>query len=379
MIPALFVAGILGLFAGSFLGVVLHRVPRNASIVQPPSFCWACGTPLRWYDNLPLIGFLLLRGRCRDCETPIGHGAWLMECATAALAMGVTALVLNAPNLAPSWAPNGPWALGVPLLILLAFAAAALVLTIIDFQHLIMPDEITLPLALASPLWALGTGLHRRLGWDVAQWFVVPNTEGTVWSLNHGLQLILGVSLGAAILLPLSNGFAFWVLKRFSGPDQQWTEADFRGLKVTSWILAISIALPALLSVLLLSINHNPGPVSQAGLDLAQGALGTAMGIWMLHGIGLIGTLAFRRNAMGLGDVKLQASLGALLGPIGILVSFSAAIFLAVIAAGVTMLWRLHKDFDREIPFGPWLLSGAAVTLIWGQDLMTLVRRLTGF
>ena len=67
LILSVIIAGVLGAFIGSFLGVVIHRLPQGKSIVSPPSHCDDCGTVLRWYDNVPLFGWLLLRGRCRWC------------------------------------------------------------------------------------------------------------------------------------------------------------------------------------------------------------------------------------------------------------------------------------------------------------------------
>jgi len=125
-------AGLLGLAAGSFANVVIHRVPRRESVVRPGSRCPACGTPVAWRDNLPLVSWLLLRGRCRSCRAPISVRYPLVE-----LAMGllwfVVALRLTAGGL--GWA--------VPAYLALAFVC--LVLAMIDAATRLLPNRITYP------------------------------------------------------------------------------------------------------------------------------------------------------------------------------------------------------------------------------------------
>ena len=87
MIAAL--AGVLGLVIGSFLNVVLYRVPRHMSIARPPSACPNCGAHVRWFDNVPVLSWAVLRGRCRDCKHPISIRYPLIELATGALFAGV--------------------------------------------------------------------------------------------------------------------------------------------------------------------------------------------------------------------------------------------------------------------------------------------------
>jgi leader peptidase (prepilin peptidase) / N-methyltransferase len=148
-------AGTLGLVAGSFANVVIHRVPRHESVVRPGSRCPACGTPVAWRDNLPLLGWLLLRGRCRSCRAAIPVRYPLVE-----LAMGLL-WFLVALRLAGE---GFQWA--VPAY--LAFAFVCLVLAMIDAATRLLPNRITYP---AFPLVAglllvasLGVGDLGRFG-----------------------------------------------------------------------------------------------------------------------------------------------------------------------------------------------------------------------
>jgi leader peptidase (prepilin peptidase)/N-methyltransferase len=125
-------AGLLGLAVGSFANVVIYRVPRRESVVRPGSHCPACGTPVAWRDNLPLVGWLALRGRCRSCRAPIPIRYPLVE-----LAMGLlwflVALRLAGDGL--GWA--------IPAYLALAFICV--VLAVIDASTRLLPNRITYP------------------------------------------------------------------------------------------------------------------------------------------------------------------------------------------------------------------------------------------
>ncbi|GIF06791.1 prepilin peptidase [Actinoplanes siamensis] len=127
--PLLVIAGVLGLAVGSFLNVVIHRVPRNQSLVRPGSHCPDCGHAIRNRHNVPVLGWLLLRGRCADCATPISARYPLVEAGTAALFVAVTA------RFGWSWELPG----------YLYLAAVAIALALIDLDVMRLPDKIVLP------------------------------------------------------------------------------------------------------------------------------------------------------------------------------------------------------------------------------------------
>jgi leader peptidase (prepilin peptidase)/N-methyltransferase len=121
-------AMLLGLAIGSFLNVVIHRLPREESIVFPGSHCPACAAPLQWFDNVPLLSYLWLRGRCRSCRSAISPRYPAIELLAGALFAAVV-LRHGVDAMTPVW-----W----------AFAAALLAAAAIDFDHRIIPDEISL-------------------------------------------------------------------------------------------------------------------------------------------------------------------------------------------------------------------------------------------
>jgi leader peptidase (prepilin peptidase)/N-methyltransferase len=149
MVPATF-AGVLGTIVGSFLNVVAYRLPRHESLISPPSHCPGCGVPVKAYDNVPIISWLLLRGHCRSCKQPISPRYPLVEALTGALCVGAVLAHGSAAGIALSI-----------LLILLVVPIA-----LIDIEYRIIPNRITGPgavLALALGLALDPSGEPARL------------------------------------------------------------------------------------------------------------------------------------------------------------------------------------------------------------------------
>lgn len=251
-IVAAVLLGGLGLAVGSFLNVVIYRVPLGLSVVRPGSACPGCRTPIAPRDNIPLLSWLLLRGRCRSCGTPISARYPLVELLTA-----VTWLATAA------WA-NATGNLGL-LPLLLVLASAGIALFAIDLEHHRLPDAIVLPL---YPVTVAGLALD---GMVTGEWPLIP------------------ALLGTAV-----------------------------------WVLVIG------------------------GLWLATGGRG-----------------------MGFGDVKLAPVLGATLGWVDVgaaAVALFAAFALGAVV-GIALLAARRAGRKSALPFGPFLLLGAAVGLVAGPTI----------
>jgi leader peptidase (prepilin peptidase)/N-methyltransferase len=135
--------GALGTLVGSFLNVVIYRVPRGRSVVSPPSACGSCGHPVRPYDNIPLVSWLLLRGRCRDCAAPISTRYPLVELGVAVF-FGVTAWRFTGNLLGAG--TGGEFAAELlQLVAYLYFAAVSVALALIDLDVRRLPNAIVLP------------------------------------------------------------------------------------------------------------------------------------------------------------------------------------------------------------------------------------------
>jgi leader peptidase (prepilin peptidase) / N-methyltransferase len=188
-------AGAIGAAVGSFLNVVAYRLPRSESLVRPRSRCPKCAAAIKPYDNLPVLGWLLLRGRCRSCRARISPRYPIVEAGTAVLAVAV---VLRG-------GPARDLALGLALLAVLVAVA------LIDLDHRIIPNKITLPAAVAAVLIGLATDpslVPEQLiaGAGAAAFllvFVLAYPRGMGMGdvkLAGVLGLFLGRSVGVAIL-----------------------------------------------------------------------------------------------------------------------------------------------------------------------------------
>ena len=155
-----------GLVVGSFLNVCVHRLPRRESIVWPASHCTTCHRVLAWYENVPIVSWLVLRGRCRTCGASISPIYPAVECITAVTFAGGAAVYGMTPLL------------GVRLV----FASALIVLFMIDLQHRILPNAITIP--------GIAAGF-------VASWFVPPG-----W-----MSSLIGLAAGGGVLFAIAEAY----------------------------------------------------------------------------------------------------------------------------------------------------------------------------
>ena len=184
------VAALVGLVVGSYLNVVIHRLPLEISTVLPPSACPACGAAIRWYDNLPVVSWIALGGRCRDCDARIPLRYPLVEAATAVAFAGAV----------------GRWGASFAALAAAVLAALLVALGWIDLDHFLLPDKLTLPgiaLGLASQLVVAGGSLSRGLVGALAGAGVLLVVAG-LWELLRGVE---GMGLGDVKMLAMVGAF----------------------------------------------------------------------------------------------------------------------------------------------------------------------------
>ncbi len=183
---------VFGAVIGSFLNVCIYRVPLHESIAFPASHCRSCATPLAWYDNLPLVSYLLRRGRCRFCGVSFSSRYFVVELVTALLA------VLLVHSLGLTIATFGYF----------VFSAALVVITFIDLDHQIIPNVISLPgivvgvlFSLVSPLTVWNSVIGAAAG------------AGVLWAVFWGYYFLTheeGMGGGDAKLLAMIGAFLGW-------------------------------------------------------------------------------------------------------------------------------------------------------------------------
>lgn len=194
LVALLFLAG---LAVGSFLNVVIHRVPSGDSVIRPRSSCPSCHQPVRPRDNIPVLSWVLLHGRCRDCSAPISARYPLVEASTALL-----------------WAVLGAWLMATGgslalLPVLLVLASAGVALTAIDLDHHRLPNAIVLPL---YPVMVIGLAFA---GLVTGEWPILPALGGAaIWLAVVGLPWLVsggrGMGFGDVKLAPVLGGVLGW-------------------------------------------------------------------------------------------------------------------------------------------------------------------------
>lgn len=189
---------VLGLVVGSFLNVVIYRLPRRESLVRPGSHCPVCGVAIRWFDNVPLLSWVLLRGRCRSCKTAISCRYPFVEALTAAT-FGLAA-----------WRWGLSWQLPVSWI----FLAGLIAIAFIDLEHMIIPNSIVLP----GTVVGLAASIALRPG---SWWVYIAGSLGAaafmlvlalLWSGGMGpgdikMALFMGAFLGEQVLVALFFAF----------------------------------------------------------------------------------------------------------------------------------------------------------------------------
>jgi leader peptidase (prepilin peptidase)/N-methyltransferase len=242
-------AGVLGAIVGSFLNVVTYRLPRHESLVKPASHCPRCGTPLRPYDKIPILSWLLLHGRCRSCSEAISPRYPLVEALTAALCVGAVLAHHSASAIALSIA-----------LILLVVPAA-----LIDLERRIIPNRIT---ALGAVL-ALVLGLaldpagepERLIGGAAAGGFLLVAALAYPGGMGMGdvklaamIGLFLGASVAPALLVALLTGVLLGVavLARKGARAGRKTAVPFGPFLALGAVVAVFVG-PAMVDVY---VNH---------------------------------------------------------------------------------------------------------------------------
>jgi len=374
---------VLGACVGSFLNVVAYRLPREMSLIEPSSHCPACKQPISWYDNVPILGWFLLRGRCRRCGGAFSIRYAAVELLTALLfvAVYVAYFRLEVRHGLPEFTEGG-WLIYAGHMVLICGLLAS---SLIDAEHWIIPLSVSYTVA--------GAGLGLSVVWPyilsgsgVAEAGVIPLAGPRTGAL----------ALGAALGLGLGN-LALWkgLIKRsFAELAEAEEEARKNNLPVPDVPVSVRREMVRELAFLapvvvggwlcyrLLATNGGLGEtwnrllVEQKWLG---GLLGSVFGFMIGGGVvwatRVLGSLALGREAMGLGDVHLMAAVGAVLGWRTPALAFFVAPFLGLGYA----LTRLVVHRTREIPYGPFLSAATVVVMLVHDPAVEHLRNALGF
>jgi len=346
--------GVLGLITGSFLNAVIHRLPLGISLLNPKrSFCPGCKKTIPWYENLPVLSWLLLRGKCSGCAMTITFRYPMVEMLTSGLYL-------------LAWVRFGlPVAPIVWIFISLAIAA-----TFIDFDHLIIPDQITLGGIGAGLLSAMivPSLLGATSWWQGLLFSVIGAVSGYVllWGVVEGGKLAFGrtrIRPDSPMLLEIKGSFPDYSLKL--GEEE---------VPLSEFLLRPSDRVEALCAWVEIDGERSNGGT----LLIDAGEVGFSGRVWSYAEImevmpvrAEVIELVLPREAMGFGDVKFLACIGAFLGWKGVFFAlFSGSVAGAVI--GILTLAFTRGRSGGRIPFGPYLALGALLWIYYGPELLAL-------
>jgi leader peptidase (prepilin peptidase)/N-methyltransferase len=384
----------LGACIGSFLNVVVWRLPREESLISPPSHCPRCNKLLAWYDNIPVVGWIKLGGRCRYCREPISVRYPIVEAITGLLFVLYYVLFFiqqhgpcaSEPTMifddaSYNFIPR-PLVLAEdwPIFFLYLFLISCLLAaSLIDAELFIIP--------LSIPWLAAGVGIAAHTLIDR------PSVPGALTPSPMAAALAAGGAVGLCISLALLR---VGVLKQSFPEGEPFLEVDreavaaenlqaqaqgkapielppdlTRGqiyaeirkemlflmppmaLAVAWWILTLRV--PALRQAW---PAFAAAPYASGFLGSVLGALVGGLVVWLTR---ILGTLGFGRVAMGLGDVHLMFGVGAIIGAGASTVAFFLAPFFGILVAIALLLTRTR----RELPYGPYLSLATGVVMLF--------------
>ena len=359
----------LGCCIGSFLNVVIYRLPREKSLVSPGSACPHCGKPIRFYDNIPLVSWIALRAKCRNCKAPISARYFIVELLTGSVFLCLYITYFHMSLRPVLHGVQGAWFVYVLHLILLsAFIAASG----IDLELWIIPLSVCWLVTAAGLIGSAVAGYIIRPQ-IIAEYVLLPLASAKTGALALGAVIGLGIS---GLLLKTGLLKRSYESATAEMHDKLAVEKGDRDASVPvggealeeanlnhrlEALREIAFLLPIILcAIAALSILQRPGPVSQwwshlLGYRVAAGLLGSMFGYFVGCGVvwatRILGTLAFGKEAMGLGDVHLMGAAGAVVGPLMVVIAFFIAPFFGL---GWAVFQMLFKKI-RQIPYGPFL------------------------
>jgi leader peptidase (prepilin peptidase) / N-methyltransferase len=354
-------AFVIGASIGSFLNVCIYRLPLDLSINKPRrSFCPNCKKPIPWQHNLPLVSWIALRGRCANCGARIVFRYFAVELITALLFLAI-------------WQAF-PWHMAIAYWV---FISLIIVGTFVDLEHFIIPDQITIGGTIAG----------------ICAGLAVPELMNTNSRLAAGIRSILAAALGYVILLLVleAGKIAFGKKRiRLDAPTpftwkRQGDDAEFIvGTEQSLW----SEYFARETDRLLLECDHARLDNSErigareevrsrefAGvtLDFHYNRVAVEGENFVLDDVneisGVVRALQIPREAMGRGDLKFLATIGAFLGWRAVLFSVFAGSLLGSLVGLLTLILG-KRVWSAKLPFGPYLAFGAVTWMFFGEDFV---------
>ncbi|HHY85854.1 MAG TPA: prepilin peptidase [Verrucomicrobia bacterium] len=344
---------VFGCMVGSFLNVVIHRLPLDQSVISPPSHCPHCRYSIPWYLNIPLVTWVVLRGRCRNCGAPISLRYFLVELLTGAMFL-------------MSWLGFGRQSAAVAIVICVVLSGL-IAATFIDLEHYIIPDEIT--------IGGMAAGVVCSL--------LVPALHGEQTLLRGMAQSFIGMAVGGGVIyLILRLGKMLFGRQRVSLPEETkivfgetcvhlpdrdipYEELFYRRSDVIV-LQARTVELPdRCYRDVVVRLSPEKLMIGDDVMDPEQ----------VPHLEAVSSEITLPREAMGFGDVKFMAAIGAFLGWKAVLFSLVVSSFLGAVI-GSTMILLRKRERASQIPYGPYIAAAAVIWIFAGPRTLQWYDRL---
>jgi leader peptidase (prepilin peptidase)/N-methyltransferase len=338
---------VFGSMVGSFLNVCIYRMPLGESVVSPPSHCPHCKYSIPWYLNIPLVTWVYLRGKCRNCGAPISARYFLVELLTAVVFLCC-------------WLEFGRQSPALAVVYAL-FLAGLIVATFIDIEHLIIPDEITIGGMVVGFICS----------------FFLPALQGQT-SASGGMKWsLIGIGVGAGVIYGIARIGKWWLGRHKialpAGCRIIFTEDavvlpdEIVPFDQLFYRKSDSISLRArTLELVDRCYQDVPVRLKQTCLEIGDARLNPED---VPHMEAVCDEVVLPREAMGLGDTKFLGAIGAFLGWKAVLFSIMVSSVVGS-AFGMALIVLRKKDWSSQVYYGPFLALGAAVWIFDGERII---------
>jgi len=357
---------VLGCIVGSFLNVCIYRLPLGLSIVTPKSHCPHCKYSIPWYLNIPLVTWLALRGRCKHCGAPISPRYFVVELLTGVAFLGC-------------WLAFGEKSAALAL-VYAVFIAGLIAATFIDFEHFIIPDEITLGgivAGFAASFFLPSLQGERTLGWGMLQSLIgLAVGAGTIYAILRLGKLLFGRQ---RVKLPLDTKIVF-TETAVHLPDREipFEEVFYR----KSDTIVFHAKTLELVDRGYKDVNVRLSPPSWEREDdnpeTRRQAGGLKIGDEMLNPEdvpymeAVCTEIILPREAMGMGDVKFMGAIGAFIGWQGVIFSLMISSVIGAVV-GVTLIALRRRRWSSRMPYGPYIALAAVIWIFAGREIVKAI------
>jgi leader peptidase (prepilin peptidase)/N-methyltransferase len=353
----------LGACVGSFLNVVIYRLPKDLSLIHPGSACPACKAPIAFYDNIPLLSWLLLLGKCRKCKAKISSRYFIVELLTALLFVALYWIYFQTSlrRGTGGFFEGGYFLYLVHIIMLAAFLAASA----IDLELSVIPLSICW---FVTAVGFLGAAISRFVyspavirGYDL---FPTASAKIAVLAAGALAGLIISIFLLLTGLLKTSYPSEKEELENAQTEQPDDYNHRLEMLKEVIYLLPIILGAFAAFKIYKTVPRFTDWWIDFSQVPVIAGLFGSLWGyligcavVWITR---ILGTFAFGKEAMGLGDVHLMGAAGAVLGPLPVVAAFFIAPFFGLGWAAFCMFFKKI----RQIPYGPFLSMGVFAVMI---------------